>query len=56
MSTLYTQAGDGVSEEAAAQLEAARKAFEKAGQLVVDADHAQENAQLARQEASRLSR
>ncbi|CAL8469831.1 g9373 [Coccomyxa elongata] len=56
LQSAVTEAGDGVSEEAAAQLEAARVAFEHAGQLVVDADHAQETAQLACQEANRLSR
>ncbi|BDA43844.1 Alpha-glucan water dikinase, chloroplastic at C-terminar half [Coccomyxa sp. Obi] len=56
LQSAVAEGGDGISEEAAAQLEAARMAFEKAGQLVVDADHAQENAQLARQEANRLSR
>lgn len=44
------------SEEGAAELEAARSSFEEAGQLVVDADQAQEDAVLARQEADCLSR
>lgn len=45
-----------MSEEDAAEIETARKAFEEAGQLVVDADQAQEDALLARQEADRLDR
>jgi NAD(P)H-hydrate repair Nnr-like enzyme with NAD(P)H-hydrate dehydratase domain len=50
------QTGEGRSEEAAAELEAACSSFEEAGQLVVDADQAQEDAVLARQVADRLSR
>ena len=53
---MLEQTGPEASEEPSVQLEAARGAFEEAGQLVVDADQAQEDAQLARQEADRLSR
>jgi hypothetical protein len=49
--------GNGVSNEGAAErLQSAQRAFQEAGQLVVDAEQAQEEAAAARREADRLSR
>ncbi|BDA47431.1 hypothetical protein COCOBI_10-2790 [Coccomyxa sp. Obi] len=43
-------------QSAVTELQASHVAFGKAGQLMVDADHAQKNAQVGRQEANGLSR
>lgn len=49
--------GNAVTEEGAeGRMQSAQQAFEEAGQLVVDADQAQEEAAAARQEADRLIR
>ena len=45
-----------VKEGAAGRLQTTQQAFEEAGQLVVDANQAQEEAAASRQEADCLSR
>ena len=45
-----------IKDGAAERTQSTQQAFEEAGQLVVDAEQAQEEAAAARQEADRLSR
>ena len=50
------QGADASGQKADGQTESVHVVFEEAGQLVVDADRAQEDAAAARQEADRLIR
>ncbi len=53
---MYAQGNGVVKEGAEERMQSMQQAFEEAGQLVVDADQAQEEAAAARQEADCLSR
>jgi len=52
----YSQGNGIIAEGASERTESTRVAFEEAGQLIVDAKQAQEEAAAARQEADRLIR
>jgi len=53
---IYSQGNGIIAEGASERTESTRVAFEEAGQLIVDANQAQEEAAAARQEADRLIR